>query len=140
MSVLGKVFCSMLFNRVKTHVDQRLREEQAGFRSGRSCTEQIPRLRNIIEQSRKWQKDVFVNFVYFKKAFDSIHRDTLWKSCSSTAYRTYSRHRIVYLLPFVEYNAVNVGLRISADKTKAMAVGSTQAVSLSVERKDIESV
>ena len=60
-------------------MDQRFREEQAGFRSGRSCTEQILILRNIIEQSRKRQKDIYVNFVDFKKAFDSIHRDTLWK-------------------------------------------------------------
>jgi len=70
----------MLFNRLKTYVDQRLLEEQAGFRSGRSCTEQILILRNIIEQSRKWQKAVYVNFEDFKKTCDSIiHRDTLWK-------------------------------------------------------------
>jgi len=37
-------------------------------------------------------------------------------------------------------NAAKVGRRISADKTKATAVGSTQAVSLSVQCKDIESV
>ena len=29
LSVPDKVFCSMLFNRLKVHVDQRLREEQA---------------------------------------------------------------------------------------------------------------
>jgi len=39
---------------------------------------QILILRNIIEQSRKWQTDVYVNFVDFKKAFDSIHRDSSW--------------------------------------------------------------
>ena len=37
-------------------------------------------------------------------------------------------------------NAAKVGLRISAEKTKAMAVGNTQTVSLSVEHKDIEFV
>jgi len=45
LSIPGKVFCSMLFNRLKTHVNQRLCKEQAGFRSGRSCTEQILILR-----------------------------------------------------------------------------------------------
>jgi len=34
-------------------------------------------------------------------------------------------------------NAAKVGLRISAEKTKAMAIGNTQALSLSVEHKDI---
>jgi len=37
-------------------------------------------------------------------------------------------------------NAAKVGLRISAEKTKVMAVGNTQTVSLSVEHKDIEFV
>ena len=54
-------------------MDQQLREEQACFWSGRSCTEQILILRNIIEQSRKWQKAVYVNFMDFKKAFTSGH-------------------------------------------------------------------
>jgi len=69
----------MLFNRLKTDIDERLRKEQAGFRSGRSCTEQILIFRNVIEQSHKWHKAVYVNSVDFKKAFDSIHRDTMWK-------------------------------------------------------------
>jgi len=37
-------------------------------------------------------------------------------------------------------NITKVGLRISAEKTNVMAVGNTQAPSLSVEQKDIEFV
>ena len=37
-------------------------------------------------------------------------------------------------------NAAKVGLRISADKTKAMAVVNTQAPSLRVENRDIETM
>jgi len=40
----------------------------------------------------------------------------------------------------LQNNAAKVGLRISAEKTKAMAVGNTQALSLSVDHKDIEFV
>ena len=47
LSVLGKVFCSVLLNRLQKEVDALLREEQAGFRAGRSCSEQILTLRNI---------------------------------------------------------------------------------------------
>jgi len=39
-SVPGKVFCSVLLNRLQKEVDAVLREEQAGFRTGRSCSEQ----------------------------------------------------------------------------------------------------
>ena len=78
LSVPGKVFCTVLLNRLKGALDSRLREEQAGFRPGRSCSEQILTLRNIIEQSMEFNKKVCINFVDFKKAFDSVHRETVW--------------------------------------------------------------
>ena len=79
LSVPGKVFCSVLLNRLQKEVDALLREEQAGFRAGRSCSEQILTLRNILEQCHNWQKPLHINYIDFKKAFDSIHRDSLWK-------------------------------------------------------------
>ena len=35
-------------------------------------------IRNIIEQSIEWQSSLYVNFIDFEKAFDSVHRDSLW--------------------------------------------------------------
>ena len=35
-------------------------------------------LRNIIEQSTEWIAPLCIGFIYFKKAFDSIHHETLW--------------------------------------------------------------
>jgi len=79
LSVPGKVFCSIiLLNRVKVGGNI-LREEQAGFRKGRSCSEQILTLRNIIDQSLRWQVPLFINYVDFKNDFDSIHRESLWR-------------------------------------------------------------
>ena len=78
LSVPGKIFCLVLLQRLRDAIEKMLREEQAGFRRGRSCSEQIFTLRNIIEQSTELQQPVFINFIDFKKAFDSVHRDTLW--------------------------------------------------------------
>lgn len=78
LSVPGKVFCIIILKRLQRAVDQALREEQAGFRSGRSCSEQIFALRNILEQCAEFQKPLVVNFIDFKKAFDSVHRESLW--------------------------------------------------------------
>lgn len=50
LSGKGKAFFTMLLCQLKGAADQRLCEEQAGFRRGRSCTDQIFTLRNIIEQ------------------------------------------------------------------------------------------
>ena len=60
-------------------MDSVLREEQAGFRSGRSCAEQIFTLRNIIEQVLEYKDKLNLKFIDFVKSFDSIHRETLWK-------------------------------------------------------------
>ena len=35
-------------------------------------------MRNIIEQSIEWLSSLCVNFIDFEKAFDSVHRDSLW--------------------------------------------------------------
>ena len=69
----------VLLSRLREHVDSRLREEQAGFRKGRSCSGQIFTLRTIIEQSFEYQKPLIIDSIDFKKAFDSIHRESLWK-------------------------------------------------------------
>ena len=64
---------------MKGEVDKTLREEQAGFRQDRSCTDQIGTLRIIVEQSIEWNSSLYVNFVVYEKAFDSLDRETLWK-------------------------------------------------------------
>ena len=71
--VPGKVFKRVL-ERLRVAVDPNLRENQAGFRKERSCTDQIATLRVIIEQSIEWNLALFINFIDFEKAFDS-----LWK-------------------------------------------------------------
>ena len=79
LSIPGKIFCIVLLNRIKDAANKALREEQAGFRKGRSCNEHIFTIRNIIEQSIEFQRPLLINFIDFKKAFDSIHRESLWK-------------------------------------------------------------
>ena len=78
LSVPGKVFCRVLLHRMKASIERLLREEQAGFRSGRSCVDQIFVLRTIIEQSLEWNSPLYINFIDFEKAFDSVHHATLW--------------------------------------------------------------
>ena len=78
MSVVSKVMGRIVIDRIRTGVESKLRKKQAGFRPGRGTTEQIFIFRNIIEQSIEWQSSLCVNFIDFEKAFDSVHRDSLW--------------------------------------------------------------
>ena len=73
----GKVFYRILLNRMKDVVDPLLRDQQAGFRAGRSCADQIATLRIILEQSLEWNSPLYINswitlkhsIVYIDKAF-----------------------------------------------------------------------
>ena len=78
LSVPSKIVCRVLIDRVKSGVDEIIRQHQAGFRSGRGASEQIFALRNILEQCQEWQAPVYINFVDFSKAFDCIIRERLW--------------------------------------------------------------
>ncbi|XP_019625431.1 PREDICTED: uncharacterized protein LOC109470794 [Branchiostoma belcheri] len=57
LSVPGKVLNRVLLERMKEAVDDRLRDQQAGFRKNRSCVDQIATLRIIVEQSLEWTPD-----------------------------------------------------------------------------------
>ena len=79
LSMPSKIFCRVLLNRIEGAIDANLRQELAGFRRGKGCMDQMFSLRNIIEQSTKWNAPLYIGFIDFKKAFDSIHHQTLWK-------------------------------------------------------------
>ena len=79
LSIASKVLCRVLLNKMKGAVDTKLRNEQARFRKGRSCTDHIATLRIIVEQSVEWQSSAYICFVDSQKAFDSIHIETSWK-------------------------------------------------------------
>ncbi|CAH8556054.1 unnamed protein product [Schistosoma curassoni] len=79
LSIPGKVFNRVLLNRMKDAVDAQLRDQQGIFRKDRSCTDQIATLRIIVEQSVEWNSSLYINFIGYEKAFDSVDRRTLWK-------------------------------------------------------------
>ena len=56
----------------------RIPEEQAGFRMGRSTTEQIFNLRVLMGKYQQHQQDLYHVFIDFKKAFDRVWHAALW--------------------------------------------------------------
>ena len=79
LPVASKVMGRVIIQRIQNGVDSVLRKEQAGFRKNRSTVDQIFILRNIIEQVNECQATLYAHFVDFEKAFDSVHREGLWK-------------------------------------------------------------
>ena len=79
LSIPGKVLTRIILERLKTALDKKLCDNQAGFCQDRSCTDHIATIRIIIEQSLEWQSPLYLIFVDFQKAFDIIDRKTIWK-------------------------------------------------------------
>ena len=75
MAVPGYVMGRVLVNRMNNITI--LRKDKAGFRSGGSNIE------NIFTMRKSHSTNLYVCFVDFEKAFDIVHKDTLWRIMSS---------------------------------------------------------
>ena len=74
----SKIFSSIILQRIKTRTEEILSEAQAGFRKNRSTIDQIFTLRQLAEKYEEFGKDLYVCYIDFRKAFDSIWRKGLW--------------------------------------------------------------
>ena len=79
MSIAAKIYNKMILNRLIPHVEPLLRDNQNGFRRGRSTLSQVLCLRRIIEESQSCNLDLALVFVDFSKAFDSVDRDKMFE-------------------------------------------------------------
>ena len=78
-SIVTKTLNRMILNRIQPEVDKKFRDNQNGFRKGRSTTSHILTLRRILEGARAKNLSAVMVFIDFRKAFDSVDRDTLKK-------------------------------------------------------------
>ena len=62
----------VILNRLKAKAEELLADEQADFRPGRSTAEHIFNSQFITEKHLQRQRDVFHNFIDFKKAFGRV--------------------------------------------------------------------
>ena len=89
----SKIHAKIIFKRISDALDAGLRNEEAGFWRERGYTNQVFTLRIIIEQCTEWQRQLYISFVDFEKAFDSNHGDSLWHNLRSEILWDYPAHR-----------------------------------------------
>ena len=68
----------IILNRLKPQAEKNIAEKQAGFRAGRSTTQQIFNLRILYEKYLQHQQNLHHVFIDFKKAFDRVWHAALW--------------------------------------------------------------
>ena len=84
LSVTSKLFTSIINNRLYSWMENNMKicEEQAGFRRHFSTIDHIYTLYSMVNNRLYGQKKgkLYVAFIDFKKAFDTVNRDVLWDS------------------------------------------------------------
>ena len=80
LSVVGKVFCKILNNRLVQYLDKEgaLHEGQAGFRTNRSCMDNVYTLNEIVQGRLREDKKTYAFFLDIQKAYDSVWHNGLW--------------------------------------------------------------
>ena len=68
----------IILNRLQSQAEEIIAEEQAGFRAGRSITEQLFTLRILGEKHLQHQQNLYHVFIDFKKTFDRVWHEALW--------------------------------------------------------------
>ena len=78
--MLVRACLKILHPRLQNYVNQELPDVQAGFRKGRGTRDQIAKLHWIIEKAREFQKNIYLCFIDYAKAFNCVDHNKLWKA------------------------------------------------------------
>ena len=65
--------------RLQQYANHEIPDVQAGFRKGRGTRDQIANICWIIEKAREFQKNIYLCFIDYAKAFDCVDYNKLWK-------------------------------------------------------------
>ena len=80
LSTISKVYTSLLNERILNYLEteNKLVDEQNGFRKGRSCNDHIFTLTSVIQARLQERHSTFCAFIDMKKAFDFVNRELLF--------------------------------------------------------------
>ena len=84
LDLMGKLFARVINDRLQLVVEKVASDSQCGFQAGRGCVDLIC-VCQLMEKAIKHNTKVFLLFVDFCKAYDSVPRQALW--CALRKYR-----------------------------------------------------
>ena len=84
ISHTSKVMLKILQARLQWYVNQELPDVQAEFRRGRGISNQMAKIRWIIEKAREFRKNIDFCFIDYAKAFDCVDHNKLWRILQKT--------------------------------------------------------
>ncbi|KAK6741639.1 hypothetical protein RB195_009483 [Necator americanus] len=80
LSVIYKVFSSIILQRMMASLEINQPIEQAGFRRNFSTLDHIHVINQLVEKSLEYNFPLYIAFVDYSKAFDSVEHNMIWTS------------------------------------------------------------
>lgn len=80
MSNIYKIFSKIILNRISNTLDENQPKEQAGFRKNFSTIDHIHSVKQTMEKYNEYNKQLYMAFIDYSKAFDSISHTAIWES------------------------------------------------------------
>ena len=78
ISHASKVMFKILHKTLQQYMNRELPDVQVGFRKGRGIRDQIANIHWITEKAREFQKNIYLCFINYAKAFDCVDHNKLW--------------------------------------------------------------
>ena len=79
MQTAYKILSNILLSRLTPYAKEIIGDHQCGFRRNRSSIAHIFCIRQILEKKWEYNEEVHRLFIDFKKAYDSVRREVLYK-------------------------------------------------------------
>lgn len=83
-----KLFSTIINQRINVSLEQKQPIEQAGFRKGFSTMDHIHTLELIIEKFQEQKRPLYVAFIDYQKAFDTVSHESIWTTLTAQQVET----------------------------------------------------
>ena len=90
LPIIGNIFTTILKRRILqwAETNDKFNGTQFGFRKNRRTMDPIFITNTVAEKAKKLKQPMFVAFIDFAKAFDSVHHQLLWMKLSALGFST----------------------------------------------------
>jgi len=110
ISHASKVLLKIIQGRIRDKMEFEVAEEQAGFRQGRIQNTQnhLCCLRILTERARAHKQPLFLCFIDFEKAFDTVSHKKLWRAMMQIANMGFAPHLVALIKSLYSAQRTNV--------------------------------
>lgn len=103
LPTLYKLFSSIIEKRISKRIEEHQPIEQAGFRRGYSTIDHIHAIEQIVEKYNEYQKPLYVVFIDYRKAFDTIRHSSIWTALISQRVE----HKYIEIIKYLYNNCTS---------------------------------